>query len=254
MNQEIEKLIAIALIDGTLTDKEKEIILRKAEKLGEDVDEVEMIIEGKMYELQSAVHQEPVIQPVISNERSDISIKKLLDNLQEIDYEITNPPDKRTTGDRVESTISGTLKTIFDKTNVVEQGVDAFKSVFGGTTSKDRERMIERENEMERISLLYGRKASIINLFPLPDNKNELLELANISYTNFKSLKNEYDDEGIMEGEYKMMNAWKNKVEQIITKMEANFSDDTFVTKQIIELQKKMEKFKEKKKKSGWWD
>jgi len=78
--------------------------------------------------------------------------------------------------------------------------------------------------------------------------------LANISYTNFKSLKNEYDDEGIMEGEYKMMNAWKNKVEQIITKMEANFSDDTFVTKQIIELQKKMEKFKEKKKKSGWWD
>jgi len=247
-------LITIALVDGTLTDKEKEIILRKAEKLGEDVDEVEMIIEGKLYELQSTPHQKPVIQSAISKEQSDSSIKKLMDKMQEIDNEITNPPDKRTTGDRVESTISGTLKTIFDNTNVVEQGVDAFKSVFGGTTSKDKERMAEKEKEMERISLLYARKASIINLFPLPDNKNELLELASISFTNFKSLRNEYDEEGIMEGEYKMMNAWQNKVEQVITKMEANFSDDSFVTRQIRELQNKMEKFKEKKKKSKWWD
>ena len=46
MSPEIEKLIEMALADGHVTDKEREIILRKAEKLGLDVDEVEMYLEG----------------------------------------------------------------------------------------------------------------------------------------------------------------------------------------------------------------
>ena len=46
MHPEIEKLIDMALIDGQVTDKEREIILRKAEKLGLDIDEVEMYLEG----------------------------------------------------------------------------------------------------------------------------------------------------------------------------------------------------------------
>jgi hypothetical protein len=48
MNPEIENLIKMALADGQVTDKEREIILRKAEKLGLDVDEVEMYLEGSL--------------------------------------------------------------------------------------------------------------------------------------------------------------------------------------------------------------
>lgn len=48
MHSEIEKLIAMALADGQLSDKEREILLRKAEKLGLDLDEVEMYIEGEI--------------------------------------------------------------------------------------------------------------------------------------------------------------------------------------------------------------
>ena len=44
MHPDIEKLINIAKETGELTERQKEIILRKAEKLGEDVDEVEMIL------------------------------------------------------------------------------------------------------------------------------------------------------------------------------------------------------------------
>ena len=46
MHPEIDKLINMALLDGHVTDKEREIILRKAEKLGLDVDELEMYLEG----------------------------------------------------------------------------------------------------------------------------------------------------------------------------------------------------------------
>ena len=45
MHEDIQKLIDIAKESGELTDKQREIILRKAEKLGEDVDEVEMLME-----------------------------------------------------------------------------------------------------------------------------------------------------------------------------------------------------------------
>lgn len=48
MHPEIENLINMALADGQVTDKEREIILRKAEKLGIDIEEVEMIIEGEI--------------------------------------------------------------------------------------------------------------------------------------------------------------------------------------------------------------
>jgi hypothetical protein len=51
MHPEIEKLIDLALADGQITDKERVIILRKAEKLGEDIDEVEMVLEGKISKL-----------------------------------------------------------------------------------------------------------------------------------------------------------------------------------------------------------
>lgn len=46
MHPEIDKLINMALSDGQVTDKEREIILRKAEKLEIDRDEVEMYLQG----------------------------------------------------------------------------------------------------------------------------------------------------------------------------------------------------------------
>ena len=48
MNQELEKLIDMTIQKGSITDKEKEIILRKALVLNEAQDEVELIIENKL--------------------------------------------------------------------------------------------------------------------------------------------------------------------------------------------------------------
>ena len=45
MHPEIENLINMAIADGDITEKERTIILRKADLLSEDKDEVEMILE-----------------------------------------------------------------------------------------------------------------------------------------------------------------------------------------------------------------
>jgi hypothetical protein len=50
MHPEIENLINLALADGEVSEKERAIILRKAESLGIDKDEIEVILEGKISE------------------------------------------------------------------------------------------------------------------------------------------------------------------------------------------------------------
>jgi len=51
MNPELQKLVEYALVDGYITDKEKQVLIKKAQNLGFDIDELEMILEGKLYEI-----------------------------------------------------------------------------------------------------------------------------------------------------------------------------------------------------------
>lgn len=50
MNKELEKLIDYSLVDGYISDKEKEVLVKKATQQGFDIDELEMILEGKQHE------------------------------------------------------------------------------------------------------------------------------------------------------------------------------------------------------------
>jgi hypothetical protein len=54
MTENLEKLIDLAITDGVLTDKEKQILIRKAEEAGVEWDEVEMILEAKLHQRQQA--------------------------------------------------------------------------------------------------------------------------------------------------------------------------------------------------------
>ncbi len=56
-NKELEKLIEMALMDGELTEKEKQILFKKAEKFGVDLDEFEMVLDAKLFEKQKKVSQ-----------------------------------------------------------------------------------------------------------------------------------------------------------------------------------------------------
>lgn len=52
MHPEIEKLIDLAIADGQITDKERNVILKKATELGIDADEVEMVLDGRLHQLE----------------------------------------------------------------------------------------------------------------------------------------------------------------------------------------------------------
>ncbi|WET69785.1 hypothetical protein [Sphingobacterium sp.] len=49
-NDKLEQLITLALADGELTEKEKQVLFKRAELEGIDLDEFEMVLEARMYE------------------------------------------------------------------------------------------------------------------------------------------------------------------------------------------------------------
>ena len=54
LTPELEQLINYALEDGVLTDKERSVLMRKAQEAGADLDEFEMILDAKLHEVQKA--------------------------------------------------------------------------------------------------------------------------------------------------------------------------------------------------------
>lgn len=64
MNEQLIKFIELCLVDGIITDKEREIIFRKSKELGVPNDECEIILEGMIGQLRnrmSSEHREPIL-------------------------------------------------------------------------------------------------------------------------------------------------------------------------------------------------
>ena len=56
-NDQLDKLIEMALMDGELTEKEKQILFKKAEIFGVDLDEFEMVLEAKLFEKKKSINK-----------------------------------------------------------------------------------------------------------------------------------------------------------------------------------------------------
>jgi hypothetical protein len=225
MNPEIENLINMALADGEVTEKERAIILRKAEALGLDRDEVEMILDGKIaiqkkelsYSQSSKENTSnkagdikkcpscgaPVQAFVIkcsdcghefSNIEANITIQKLFTMLDELE---SKRDDKVTTA----GVIGGLFKNSI--------GGGALAQALGGFSPTDK------------------RKREIIASFPVPNTKADILEFLSLAFPKAMSKGNFFtknNPEYFEHNEY--VSVWKSKFEQVIMKARFSMKDD----------------------------
>lgn len=63
-NEQMENLISAALADGVLTEKEKQILFKKAESMGIDLDEFEMVLDARLVEMKKREAQNVMPKPV----------------------------------------------------------------------------------------------------------------------------------------------------------------------------------------------
>lgn len=78
MNEELIKFINICLIDGVVTDKEREVIFRKSKELGVPEDECEIILEGMIH--QSSSKQEQKVTPKTISPKPKNKVVKTVQN------------------------------------------------------------------------------------------------------------------------------------------------------------------------------
>lgn len=99
--EQFYKLLTLALLDGELSSKEKELLLMKASELGMDVIEAEMIIEGELSKLTKTTTE--IIEEsdgfLISNEELLLRTTKWVNSVSEKSIKVEIEPFPRLKAD-----------------------------------------------------------------------------------------------------------------------------------------------------------
>jgi len=171
MNTEIEKLIDLALADGQITEKERGVIINKALALGVDQDEVEMILDARLHQLQNSqiLPNKEKVGNIKTCPACGSSVKAFQLKCESCDHEFQNT--------KIEGYINDFKKTI-------EKAVSE-KHIRYKYTVNNVEHVIPDEPSKEKAI------ASLIKSYPLPKNKEDIIELLIYSYSNYESVDNQ---------------------------------------------------------------
>ena len=171
MHPEIEKLIDLAIADGQITEKERNVILKKASELGIDADEVEMTLDGRLHQIQAS--QTKPIKEKVGNIQTcpacGASVKSFQIKCEDCGHEFQNT--------KIEGYINDFKKTI--ENTISEKHI----------RNKYKVNKIEFETPNE--SSKENAVASLIKSYPLPKNKEDIIELLIYSYSNYESDENQ---------------------------------------------------------------
>lgn len=195
MHQDLEKLINLARESGDLSQKQKEIILRKAEKLGEDVDEVEMLLES--------------IRP------------------KQVIKEPAKVPEKRMRCPNCGAIISETSFKCPECGYVLEHENKASEDA-RSIVDKLQERLMEASKPLNKTeALLYptahvNRQVSVINSFMMPTTKEGLTKMLEFAYSNYISIGTRTQDADVSP----LKKAWYGKTMQAYNTLARIGGDD----------------------------
>lgn len=239
MHPEIENLINMALADGEVTEKERSIILRKAESLGLDQDEIEMILDGKIALL----------------------------NKQSANLENTKPPSEKegdikkcpSCGAQVQSFATKCSDCGHEFRNVESSAsVTAFFTMLNDLESNTKE---DETNPLKALGNTYAKmlseggafgggkegrqKRELIKNFPVPNTKEDILEFLSLGVPRAKTKGNFFSSNfGDAAWEIKAHNLlvpiWQSKCEQIIMKARFSMKEDKSTLAEIEHYAKQL--------------
>lgn len=170
-NEQLEQLIDAALADGVLTEKEKQILFKKAQTLGIDLDEFEMVLDARLVKLQK---EQQAAAPK-SNKYGDVRkcpacgalVPSLSGICQECGYEFSG----------VDANLSSkALNAKIEEIN--EQQARKADKIEGGTNN-DNDR---RWEYMVRDRVMAVAQA--VKSFPVPNTKADMFEFITTMQSN----------------------------------------------------------------------
>ena len=219
MNPEIENLINMALADGDVKEKERGIILRKAESLGLDKDEVELILDGKiaLYNKQANTisHPKSIKEgnlrkcPACGATVPSFNVK-----CNDCDHEFRNVEENRI------------VQIFFEKFNKIPEEIFASKEtgIFADTDYSLEKKIKQRQSDL-------------INSFPIPNTKEEIIEFLAFAFPLANQKFNWLDR---IDSKDTLKKACYSKCEQIVIKARFSFQNDVKTLEEIENYAKQL--------------
>ena len=216
-NEKIENLINLALVDGEITSKEREVLLKKAETEGIDLDEFEMVLDARLFEKQKSDKQS---SQNATGQKSDKfgNLKKCpaCSALVQSYSTICEECDFEFTGIKANNTIE----------KIAEKLENVRLTVQEKSTKNFLTQNIEKELREKEIKNL---QRGIIENLPIPNTREDILEL--LHFISPKLKKGFYSDE--------VSSAWRIKFSEIIEKGKYAYSNDKKMLSKITEYEEK---------------
>lgn len=242
-SERIEQLIKAALADGVLTEKEKQILLRRAQEEGIDLDEFEMVLESRLYEHNSAnTNQSITSASPKSNKLGEVKkcpacgaiIQSFSAICSECGFEFRT---KETTQ---------SIERLFELLNAVEaKSKEDFGGIFGSVKQVIGTEIMNSMGDGDKTT---RQKIEIIRTFPLPTTKNDILEfltlavpLASAPIPNILKNPIKFFTRDLEKERDPLAPVWRAKCEQLVQKAKIALKEDKETLKQIAEIVKPLE-------------
>lgn len=260
LTPELEKLIQYALEDGVLTDKERSVLMRKAQEAGVDLDEFEMILDAKLHEVQKTAAA--ATPKTSSNKHGEVRkcpacgamVSAFTTQCSECGFEFNN----------VEANKSA--NTLFEKLQALEMEKARELALHEESKNKQLQALSERHNSGGTLTKIFANgaaqneerddlirtmekgatqierkyldaKINMIKVYTVPNTKGDLLELLSMASSSA------YDNDGVIGKEEEV---WLQKTDQIYQKLVICAAGDNVTlnqaTNMIVSLIKRLPK------------
>ncbi len=183
-NEQLEQLIDAALADGELTEKEKQILFKKAQAMGVDLDEFEMVLDARLVKLKKAEEEKAASSAPKSDKFGDVkkcpACLQIVQSYQgvcpECGYAFENIEankfskllaDKLLEIDEQYAKIKNQHLAEIDKNTPSTKGI-------GSLTQNAAQKKLEAENRLNKEHIKA--KTQLIKLFSIPTTKSDLVE------------------------------------------------------------------------------
>lgn len=214
MHPELEKLMDFALADGEVSEKELKVLRNKAEALGVDQDELEMVLEAKLHLAREESTQAatpppaPIDTPTKRSTKKEGVVNKCPACGASVESFSVKCADCGHEFRGVEGNTSATdLMAQLDSIAVEETELDGKKPKHW--TSED--------GGIGLVRKINARKAEKISMYPVPNTKEDLLEFMAIAFP-LATAKLSFGSRLRNEGTDQIKTAWLSKCSQLIIK------------------------------------
>ena len=181
-NEQIEALISAALADGALTEKEKQILFKKAQSMGIDLDEFEMVLDARLVELKKAEKEKAEKSAPKSTKYGDVRkcpvcgalVPALAGVCPECGYEFSG----------IDANL--TFKELAEKLDKEANKWDEKIANVNGDKFDDDDKKWQFAKDKEQMM------AQVIKSYSIPNTKVDLFEFISMAQTNFLSSTTNY--------------------------------------------------------------